>query len=115
MDAITHPPLPINEPIREYSPGSVHREKLTAALTTMSAEQPELPMHIGGRHRLAAGAQFEVDGERVGEASAPPFRVRIGARAGDHTVVARPRDTRVAVRVGTTVSTPPRAWRSPFR
>jgi 1-pyrroline-5-carboxylate dehydrogenase len=60
MDAITHPPLPINEPIREYSPGSSHREKLVAALAAMSTEQPELTMHIGGRHRMGAGEPFEV-------------------------------------------------------
>jgi 1-pyrroline-5-carboxylate dehydrogenase len=60
VDAITHPPLPINEPIREYAPGSVHREKLAAALTTMSAEQPDLAMRIGGRRQMAAGDPFQV-------------------------------------------------------
>jgi 1-pyrroline-5-carboxylate dehydrogenase len=60
MDAITHPPLPVNEPARSYAPGSDHRVNLTAALKTMAAEQVELPMRIGGVRRMAGGTPFEV-------------------------------------------------------
>ena len=32
MDAVTHPPLPVNEPVLNYAPGSPERATLLEAL-----------------------------------------------------------------------------------
>ncbi len=42
-------PRAINEPIRGYAPGSPERASLKARLATMSTEQPEIPVIIGGK------------------------------------------------------------------
>ncbi len=43
------PPLPVNEPVRGYAPGSPERASLAARIRTMRAERPELPLRIDGR------------------------------------------------------------------
>ena len=60
MDAITHPPMPVNEPIRTYRPGSAERDSLIAALKELSDRDVELTMTIGGHQRMAAGARIGV-------------------------------------------------------
>ncbi len=55
MDAITHPPVPANEPIRAYAPGSAERDSLTAAVADLSGRDIELTMTVGGAQRMAAG------------------------------------------------------------
>ena len=60
MDAITHPPAPVNEPIRSYAPASPEREKLSAALRDLAAAPAELTMTIAGEHRMAGGDPFDV-------------------------------------------------------
>jgi 1-pyrroline-5-carboxylate dehydrogenase len=60
MDAITHPPAPVNEPIRSYAPGSAERETLATALRDLAATPAELTMTIAGEHRMAGGESFEV-------------------------------------------------------
>ena len=42
-------PLPINEPIRSYAPGTGERQALKAKLAAMSAEKIEIPLVIGGK------------------------------------------------------------------
>jgi 1-pyrroline-5-carboxylate dehydrogenase len=42
-------PLPVNEPVREYAPGSPERASLKATLDDMSGRQIEIPMVIGGQ------------------------------------------------------------------
>src|SRR5437762_1406231 len=42
-------PLPINEPIYSYAPGTVERQALKKKLAAMSAEQIEIPLIIGGK------------------------------------------------------------------
>ena len=59
MDAVTHPPLPVNEPVLDYKPGSPEREALTAALAGFTSPL-ELPAVIGGERRMPAGRPFEV-------------------------------------------------------
>ncbi len=59
MDAITTPPAPVNDPVRNYAPGSPERDDLTAALATF-ADARELPAVIGGRVAMAGGARFDV-------------------------------------------------------
>jgi 1-pyrroline-5-carboxylate dehydrogenase len=60
MDAITHPPVPANEPVRSYAAGSAERANLAAALTELSGDRTELTMTIGGTARMAGGDRFEV-------------------------------------------------------
>ncbi len=43
-----HYPLPINEPVLNYAPGSKERELLKKALTRMKSEVADIPMYIGG-------------------------------------------------------------------
>ncbi|WP_197376588.1 L-glutamate gamma-semialdehyde dehydrogenase [Mycolicibacterium baixiangningiae] len=60
MDAITEVPLPANEPVHDYAPGSGERSRLTDALTELTAAPLELPHVIGGRHRMGGGERFDV-------------------------------------------------------
>ncbi len=60
MDAITDVPLPANEPVRDYAPGSGERTRLTEALQTVAPEPIELPHVIGGAHRMGDGNRVEV-------------------------------------------------------
>jgi 1-pyrroline-5-carboxylate dehydrogenase len=60
MDAVTQPPVPVNEPIHSYAPGSPERASLEARLKEMGGEQVELTMTVGGRQRMAGGDRFEV-------------------------------------------------------
>jgi 1-pyrroline-5-carboxylate dehydrogenase len=59
MDAITHPPMPVNEPVYDYAPGSRERVEIEATLKDF-AEPRELPAVIGGRRRMPGGAPFTV-------------------------------------------------------
>ena len=52
MDAITDVPVPANEPIHEYVPGSPERRRLTDQLEALAADPIDLPHVIGGRHQI---------------------------------------------------------------
>ena len=43
------PPTPVNEPVRNYAPGSPERASLKARLEELSASEIEVPMVIGGK------------------------------------------------------------------
>ncbi|MGH8917193.1 MAG: aldehyde dehydrogenase family protein, partial [Actinomycetes bacterium] len=60
MDAITHPPVPMNEPVRSYSPGSPERAAIAAELKTLAADRAELTMTVGGQQRMAGGDRLPV-------------------------------------------------------
>jgi len=60
MDAVTQPPIPVNEPVRSYAPGSPERASLEARLKEMAGEQVELAMTVGGQQRMAGGDRFDV-------------------------------------------------------
>ena len=61
MDAITSVPVPVNEPIRSYAPGSAERASLEKQLAELAGRAPvELTAVIGGEHRPASGDRFEV-------------------------------------------------------
>ena len=60
MDAVTHPPLPINEPVNDFRTGARQREELIAKLEQLAGERPELTMAIGGEHRLGGGDEIDV-------------------------------------------------------
>jgi len=44
-----HAPTPINEPVRQYAPGSPERASLKARLAAMAAETIDMPVIIGGK------------------------------------------------------------------
>jgi 1-pyrroline-5-carboxylate dehydrogenase len=52
-------PLPPNEPVFTYAPGTPERQALKSALASMASERPDVPHVIGGRE-LRDGAAFEV-------------------------------------------------------
>ncbi|MEZ0051691.1 1-pyrroline-5-carboxylate dehydrogenase [Mycobacterium sp. MAA66] len=60
MDAITDVPLPANEPVRDYAPGSGERNRLQRELTTLSQGPIDLPHIIGGRPSMAGEQRIEV-------------------------------------------------------
>src|SRR5687768_1872302 len=59
LDLPTPLPLPINEPILSYAPGSPERATLKAALATMSKEQVDVPHVVAGKESRD-GAVYEV-------------------------------------------------------
>ena len=61
MDALTAVPLPVNEPVRGYAPGSPERARLREALDAMAASPVELNAWIGGERTAGTGtASHEV-------------------------------------------------------
>ena len=55
-------PVPVNEPVRGYAPGSPERAALTSALESMMSSEVEIPLRIGG-DKVTTG--------RVGDCQAP--------------------------------------------
>ena len=55
MDAGTRTPLPRNEPVRDYAPGSTERESLFAAVAAQAARTIELPATIDGHRQRGGG------------------------------------------------------------
>ena len=60
MDAVTNVPVPANEPIRSYAPGSQDRAALESRLKELTGECAELTMSIGGQHRMGSGERKDV-------------------------------------------------------
>lgn len=60
MDAVTHVPVPYNEPVHSYAPGSPERDRLARALAEHSSTVLEIPHVIGGEHRHGSGEPMEV-------------------------------------------------------
>jgi 1-pyrroline-5-carboxylate dehydrogenase len=60
MDAVTHPPHPVNEPNLAYAPGSPERKELEQELAKQQRRQASLRAHIGGRRRNGGGAEIPV-------------------------------------------------------
>ena len=60
MDASTTPPVPVNEPVRSYAPGSPERVRLQRRLVELAASPLELTMTVDGEQRLGAGAPIDV-------------------------------------------------------
>lgn len=48
-NALSNAPIPKNEPVFAYAPGSDEKKKLKARLKSMPSEQIEIPMVIGGK------------------------------------------------------------------
>ncbi|MCW2684254.1 MAG: Delta-pyrroline-5-carboxylate dehydrogenase, partial [Blastococcus sp.] len=60
MDAVTRVPVPYNEPVLSYAPGSTERAALQARVAELAEQPLELTSTIGGRQRMAAGKRFDV-------------------------------------------------------
>jgi 1-pyrroline-5-carboxylate dehydrogenase len=60
MDAVTTVPVPANEPVRQYPPGSPDRVALEAKIKELAGEQAELTMTIGGQQRMGSGELVSV-------------------------------------------------------
>ncbi|KUI30613.1 1-pyrroline-5-carboxylate dehydrogenase [Mycobacterium sp. IS-1742] len=60
MDAITEVPMPANEPVHDYAPGSGERTRLTDALSQVASAPLDLPHVIGGHHRMGDGERIDV-------------------------------------------------------
>ncbi|MDT5032489.1 MAG: 1-pyrroline-5-carboxylate dehydrogenase [Actinoplanes sp.] len=60
MDAQLAVPIPRNEPVRGYAPGSAERASLQARVAQLGGERLDLTMTIGGEQRMAAGPAIEV-------------------------------------------------------
>ena len=55
MDAVTTVPSPVNEPIRQYPPGSPDRAALESKVKELTGDRTRLTMTIGGRERAGRG------------------------------------------------------------
>jgi 1-pyrroline-5-carboxylate dehydrogenase len=60
MDAVTSVPLPANEPVHSYGPGTRERSSLEARIKELAAEPVELTVTIAGKQRLGGGTPIEV-------------------------------------------------------
>ena len=60
MDAISNVPVPVNEPIHLFEPGSKWRESLEKALAEMTAVTHSMPLVINNVARPGKGVEFEV-------------------------------------------------------
>lgn len=60
MDAITQVPIPYNEPIGTFAPGTPERAGLEQGLKDLVSAQHELPNIIGGKRVMATGEKIEV-------------------------------------------------------
>ncbi|MDQ6856827.1 MAG: L-glutamate gamma-semialdehyde dehydrogenase [Candidatus Dormibacteraeota bacterium] len=61
MRPMTAPPLPRNEPVLEYRPGSPERSAVRQAIEDLTAAAPHaLPLHIGGADVEGSGEPFTV-------------------------------------------------------
>ena len=81
MDAVTKSPVPVNEPVRQYAPGSHERAALESKIKELAGERAELTMTIGGQQRMGGGRA-----DRRGPAAQPPARARPLGNATDEDV-----------------------------
>ncbi|MBE3075618.1 MAG: 1-pyrroline-5-carboxylate dehydrogenase, partial [Actinobacteria bacterium] len=60
MDAVTQVPVPINEAVLDYAPGSPERAELEVALAELSSRSIDLPHVIGGQRVTGTGKKIDV-------------------------------------------------------
>ncbi|MEO3822211.1 L-glutamate gamma-semialdehyde dehydrogenase [Actinomadura sp. B10D3] len=60
MDAVTNVPVPVNEPVKGYAPGSGERAALEAKIKELGGAETELTMTLGGERRMGAGTPVDV-------------------------------------------------------
>ena len=49
MDAVSQTPVPVNEPVKQYQPGSHERAVLESKIKELAGRRAELTMTIAGR------------------------------------------------------------------
>ena len=89
MDAVTTVPVPSNEPVRQYAPGSPERAALESKIKELASSQTELTMTIGGQRRMGGGELVSVVQPhnrrhvlgQLGNATDDDVRAAIGAAA----------------------------------
>ncbi|CAM2950699.1 L-glutamate gamma-semialdehyde dehydrogenase [Skermania piniformis] len=57
MDARTVVPIPVNEPVHTYAPGSAERARLQVELARIADDPLDVPLVIGGVHRAGSGTR----------------------------------------------------------
>src|SRR5580700_2960513 len=60
MDAVTNVPVPVNEPVKTYAPGSAERAGLENRIKELAGERAELTMTIGGQQRMGSGERVDI-------------------------------------------------------
>ena len=60
MDAVTQVPVPVNEPVLDYAPGSPERAALEVALVELGSTSIDLPHTIAGKRVMGTGKKIEV-------------------------------------------------------
>jgi 1-pyrroline-5-carboxylate dehydrogenase len=60
MDAVSRTPVPVNEPVRQYQPGSHERAVLESKIKELAGQRTELTMTIAGRQQMATGDMIDV-------------------------------------------------------
>lgn len=60
MDAITEVPVPVNEPVYDYAPGSPERSALRTELAELAGGAGDLPHVIDGHRRMGDGERIDV-------------------------------------------------------
>ena len=58
MDAVSRTPVPVNEPVRQYQPGSHERAALESKIKELAGQRAELTMTIGGRQQMPDGGDL---------------------------------------------------------
>jgi 1-pyrroline-5-carboxylate dehydrogenase len=60
MDSVSRVPTPLNEPVRQYAPGSPERAALESKIKELAGQQAELTMTIDGKQKMAQGDPIDV-------------------------------------------------------
>jgi 1-pyrroline-5-carboxylate dehydrogenase len=60
MDAVSRTPVPVNEPVRQYQPGSHERAVLESKIKELAGQRAELTMTIADRQQMATGDKIDV-------------------------------------------------------
>ncbi len=60
FDAVTSVPVPVNEQVRTYAPGSPERATLEARIKELAGESAELTMTVGGVQQMGGGESVDV-------------------------------------------------------
>ena len=60
VEAVSQVPVPVNEPVKAYAPGSAERADIERALAALRTNVIDLPSVIGGRDVLAPGERIAV-------------------------------------------------------
>jgi 1-pyrroline-5-carboxylate dehydrogenase len=87
FDAVTSVPVPANEPVKTYAPGSAERAALETRIKDLAGEQIDLTMTVGGVQRMGGGDWVNVVQPhnhsqvlgRMGEATDEDVAAAIGA------------------------------------